>query len=41
MNSIINPSLLSEVFVTLFVITDPPGTVPVIWLPRTPVSSRV
>ncbi|MDX6293093.1 MAG: multiple antibiotic resistance protein [Kribbellaceae bacterium] len=29
MNSIINPSLLSEVFVTLFVIMDPPGTVPV------------
>jgi multiple antibiotic resistance protein len=28
-NSIINPSLLSEVFVTLFVIMDPPGTVPV------------
>ncbi|MDX6239676.1 MAG: multiple antibiotic resistance protein [Kribbellaceae bacterium] len=29
MNSVINPSLLSEVFVTLFVIMDPPGTVPV------------
>jgi multiple antibiotic resistance protein len=28
-NSVINPSLLSEVFVTLFVIMDPPGTVPV------------
>ena len=29
MNSVLNPSLLSEVFVTLFVIMDPPGTVPV------------
>jgi multiple antibiotic resistance protein len=28
-NSVINTSLLSEVFVTLFVIMDPPGTVPV------------
>ena len=28
-NSVINLSLLSEVFVTLFVIMDPPGTVPV------------
>jgi multiple antibiotic resistance protein len=28
-NSVLNPSLLSEVFVTLFVIMDPPGTVPV------------
>jgi multiple antibiotic resistance protein len=28
-NRIINPSLLGEVFVTLFVIMDPPGTVPV------------
>ena len=28
MNSIINLSLLSSVFVTLFVIMDPPGTVP-------------
>ncbi|HEY0689650.1 MAG TPA: MarC family protein, partial [Kribbella sp.] len=29
MNSFLNTSLLSEVFVTLFVIMDPPGTVPV------------
>ena len=29
MNSVINLSLLSSVFVTLFVIMDPPGTVPV------------
>ncbi len=29
MNDIINLSLLSSVFVTLFVIMDPPGTVPV------------
>ena len=29
MNSVINFGLLSEVFVTLFVIMDPPGTVPV------------
>jgi multiple antibiotic resistance protein len=28
-NSVLNTSLLSEVFVTLFVIMDPPGTVPV------------
>jgi multiple antibiotic resistance protein len=28
-NSFLNTSLLSEVFVTLFVIMDPPGTVPV------------